>query len=165
MGGRWLTGNCARSLHPTTRTNEMCRTRNLTQTDKILLDFEIHTYNLFLARRPDIGIVNKKKEKEKRICRIEDFAVPADYRVKLKESEMIEKYLYLARELKNTNGNWKWGWCQLILVRLAQSPRIGTRTWGLRNKRSSGDHPNYRIVEIGHNTKKSPEDRWKIAVT
>ena len=29
-----------------------------------------------------------------------DFAVPADHRVKLKENETKDKYLYLARELK-----------------------------------------------------------------
>ena len=36
-----------------------------------------------------------------RICRIVNFAVPADHRVKLKESEKRVKYLDLARELKN----------------------------------------------------------------
>ena len=30
-----------------------------------------------------------------------DFAVPADHRVKLKESEKKDKYLVLARELRN----------------------------------------------------------------
>ena len=29
-----------------------------------------------------------------------DFAVPADHSVKLKENEKMDKYLYLARELK-----------------------------------------------------------------
>ena len=33
--------------------------------------------------------------------------------------------------------------------------KIGTRTEGFRNKRMSGDHPNYSIAEIGQNTKKS----------
>ena len=32
-----------------------------------------------------------------------DFAIPADYRVKLKESKKKDKYLDLARELKKTN--------------------------------------------------------------
>ena len=35
-----------------------------------------------------------------RTCRIVDFAFPANYRVKLKESENRDKYLDLARELK-----------------------------------------------------------------
>ena len=48
------------------------------------------------ARRPDLIIINKKK----RICKIVDFTVPADYRNKLKECEKKDKYLDLARELK-----------------------------------------------------------------
>ena len=38
---------------------------------------------LISARRPDLIIINK----EKRICKIVDFAVPADHRIKLKECE------------------------------------------------------------------------------
>ena len=48
-----------------------------------------------LPRRPDRVIVNKK-----RTCRIVDFAVLADHRVKSKESEKKDKNLDLARELK-----------------------------------------------------------------
>ena len=40
------------------------------------------------------------QEKKKRTCKIVDFAVPADYRIKLKECEKKDKYLDLARELK-----------------------------------------------------------------
>ena len=35
-----------------------------------------------------------------------DFTIPADHRVKLKESEKRNKYIYLARELKKL-GNMK----------------------------------------------------------
>ena len=35
-----------------------------------------------------------------RICKIVDFAVPADHRIKLKEWEKKDKYLDFARELK-----------------------------------------------------------------
>ena len=35
-----------------------------------------------------------------KICKIVDFAVPADHRIKLKKSERRDKYLDLARELK-----------------------------------------------------------------
>ena len=52
------------------------------------------------------------------LCRIVDFAVPADHTVKLKESENREKYQDLAREEKrkklwniesdgDTNCNWR----------------------------------------------------------
>ena len=53
---------------------------------KLLWDFEIQTDHLISARRPDIGIIKKKKKtKNKRTCRTVEFAVPADHRVKHKE--------------------------------------------------------------------------------
>ena len=65
---------------------------------KLLWDFDIQTDHLIPARRPDLIIINNKK---KRICKIVDFAVPADHRINLKESEKKDKYLDLARELWN----------------------------------------------------------------
>ena len=40
------------------------------------------------------------QQQKKRTCRIVDFAVPADHRVKSKECEKRDKYLELAKELK-----------------------------------------------------------------
>ena len=60
---------------------------------KTLRDFEIQTDHLILARPCD-------SQKKKRTSQIVDFAIPADYRVKLKESKKKDKYLDLARELK-----------------------------------------------------------------
>ena len=52
------------------------------------------------ARRPDLIIINNKKKK-KRNCKIVDFAVSGDHRIKLEEIEKKDKYLDLAREGKN----------------------------------------------------------------
>ena len=69
---------------------------------KLLWDFNIQTDQLIPARRPDLIIINKKKKKkEKRICKIVDFAVLADHRINLKQSEKKDKYFDHARELKN----------------------------------------------------------------
>ena len=65
-------------------------------THKLLWDFDIQTDHLISAKRPDFIIINKKR----RICKIVDFAVLADHRIKLKECEKKDKYLDLARELK-----------------------------------------------------------------
>ncbi len=65
-------------------------------THKLLWDFDIQTDHLISTRRPDLIIINKKK----RTFKIVDFAIPADYRIKLKECEKKYKYLDLARELK-----------------------------------------------------------------
>ena len=43
---------------------------------------------------------HNNQQKKKKICKIVDFAVPADHRLNLKESEKKDKYLDLARELK-----------------------------------------------------------------
>ena len=47
------------------------------------------------ARRPDQVLTNKK-----RIYHLDNFDVPVDHRVEIKENEKIDKYLDLARELK-----------------------------------------------------------------
>ena len=44
---------------------------------------------------------NQQQEKKKRICKIVDFAVPADHGLNLKECEKNVKYLDLARELEH----------------------------------------------------------------
>ena len=69
-------------------------------THKLHWDFNIQTDHLIAARRPDLTIINKKK----RTCKIVDFALPADHRIKLKECEKKDKYLDLARELKKNYG-------------------------------------------------------------
>ena len=93
-----------------------------------------------------------------------NFAVPVGHIVKLKEREKKDKYLDLARELKKTveherdgdkNRNW-YSWHSL--------QRIYIRTGGHGNKRTSGEHPNDSIVEIGQNTGKSPGDLRRLAV-
>ena len=63
---------------------------------KLLWDFNIQTDHLIPARRPDLKILNNKKENLQN-CR---FAVPVDHRINLKESEKKDKYLDLTRELK-----------------------------------------------------------------
>ena len=61
-------------------------------THKLLWDFD--TDHLISARRPDQIIINKKKKN----CKIVNFAVLADHRIKRKECEKKDKYLNLARE-------------------------------------------------------------------
>ena len=46
--------------------------------------------HLIQARRPDLVLINKRKKKT---CQL------ADHKVKIKESQKLDKYLDLAREL------------------------------------------------------------------
>ena len=67
------------------------------ETHKLLRDFDIQTSPLISARLPDMIIFYKKES----ICRIVDFSVLGDHIVEMKECKMRDKYLDLARELKN----------------------------------------------------------------
>ena len=58
------------------------------------------------------------------------------------------------------DGDTNCNWCTRY-----SHQRIDTETGGFRNKRTSGDHPNYGFDEIGQNTKKSPGDLRILAVT
>ena len=49
-------------------------------------------------------------------------------------------------------------------MRFAQSRKIDKRAGELENKRTSGDHPNDRIIMISQNTAKSPGDLRRLAV-
>ena len=105
----------------------------------------------------------KKKRKRKRTCRIVDFAVPVDHRVKLKECEKKDKYLDLARELKNL-----WNMKMTIIPILIGA--LGTATKGLVQGQDDleitcGDNPNNCIIEIGQNTEKSPGNLKRLVVT
>ena len=59
-----------------------------------------------------------------------------------------------------SDGDTDCKWC----VRYSHQ-RYDTGTGELGNKRTSEDHPNYNIAEIGQNTEKSPGDMNKLAVT
>ena len=65
--------------------------------------WEIQTGHLISVRWQDLVIKKTKKNKKqkKKTCRFVDLTVSKDYWVKLKESEGKDKYLNLARELKN----------------------------------------------------------------
>ena len=74
------------------------------ETHNLLSDFEIQREQLIYARPSGLLIVNKKK---KRTCRIVNFALLADHRLKLKEREKNDKYLELARDWKKNCRTWK----------------------------------------------------------
>ena len=82
-----------------------------------------------------------------------NFAVPADHKVKLKESEKKDKYLDLAREL-NKLWNMK---VTVIPIEINALSTVTKGTGGLGSWKTSGDYLNYCIIKIGQNTDESPE--------
>ena len=124
------------------------------ETPKLLCEFEIQMDHQISARRPDLVIVNKIK----RTCRIVDFAVLADHRVKLKESEKGDKYLVLAKELKRL---WKVTVIPFIIGALGTIPKglvKGLEDLEIRKQEES-------IIKISQNTEKRPGDLRRLAVT
>ena len=130
---------------------------------KLLWDFNIQTDHLIPARRPDLIIISKKKKK--RICKIIDFAVPADHKINLKESEKKDKYLDLARELKKL-WNMKVTIVPIVVGALGTiTKRIIKRPGGLGSWRTGGDNSNDSIAKNGQNPETSPGDLRRLAVT
>ena len=83
-----------------------------------------------------------------------DFAVPANHRVKLKESEKKDNYLDLAREVKKL-------WNMKVTVIPIVIGALGTVTKGLvkgQEELEIIDYPNYSTVKFGQNTEKIPGD-------
>ena len=87
------------------------------KTHKFLWDFDIHTNHIISARRPDLIIINK-------ICKIVDFTVPSDHKIKLKECEKKDKYIDFASELKKL-------WNMKVTIISIVIGTLGTVTKGL----------------------------------
>ena len=122
------------------------------ENDTHKLPWDLQTELLISARRPELIIINK----ERRTYKIVDFAVPADYRRKLKECEKKDEYFDLARELKKTiehkgNNYTNCDWCFQH-----SNPRIIKGTGGFGSWLKSEHHPTYSIVKNGQNTERSP---------
>ena len=119
-----------------------------------------HTDRLHnLDLKADLTIINKIK----RICKIVDFAVPADHRIKLKECEKKDKYLDLARELKKL-------WNMKVTIITIVIGDLGAVSKGLlkrlRDLEVGGRVETINsIIENGQNTEKSPGDLRRLAVT
>ena len=83
----------------------------------------------------------------------------------MKENEKKDKYPDLARELKKTVEHESDVYANCNLFPWYNHQIIIKGNGGLRNKKTSGDHPNYYAIEIGLNIEKSPGDLRKLAVT
>ena len=116
-------------------------------------------------RSLNLGQTNRPYNYQQKSCRIVDFVVPADNRVKLIESEnkriSTTTLLGIEKTVKHeSDGDTNCNWCSWYSYQ-----RIGTGTGGLRNNRTIGEYSNYCIVTIGHNTEKRRGDLKRLAVT
>ena len=83
---------------------------------------------------PNLGHKTRpnKNQQKQRNCKIVDFAIPANLRINLKESEKKDKYLDLARELKKL-------WNMKVTIVPIVIGMLGTITkWLLKRPRGLG---------------------------
>ena len=124
-------------------------------THKLLLDFDMETCLLISARRPNLLIIEKKKE----LAKLWTLLSRLIKKMKLKKEKIrISTSTLLGYWKKHEGDNYTNNdWCS--------HPKIIKKTGRLGGWRMSGDHPNYSIIENGHNTEKSPGDLKRLAVT
>ena len=119
------TGNCAKNWKLTIRRKWYMHNPAATQTTMALWHTN-ESPNLGQKTRPCRSQKKKKKKgKKKRTCKIVDFAVPADHRIKLKASEKKNTCLDLSWELKKKL--WK---MKVTIIRIVIGA-FGTVTKGL----------------------------------
>ena len=121
--------------------------------------------NLGLTTRP---YSNQQQQQKKRTCKIVDFAVPADHRIKLKESEKKDKYLDLAREWKKKQQLWNMKVTIIPIVIGAFGTVTKGLLTGLEDLKFGGLVETIQtnsIVSIGQNTSKSLGESRRLAVT
>ena len=58
-----------------------------------------------------------------------------------------------------SDGDTNFNWCSWYSYQ-----RVNKGTGGLGGRRTSGDHQNYSIIEIGQNTEKSPGELKRLTV-
>ena len=85
--------------------------------------------------------------------------------VKNYQRKLIINNLDIARGLKKSSDHESDGYTNCYWCSWHSHQRISNGTRGFENKRMSGNHPNYSIVEIGQNTEKSPRDKKRLART
>ena len=112
--------------------------------------------NLISARRPNLVIVNKKRKLTNRGLIHSGWSQGKTEGRRKKE---ISTYTEKTKE-HESDGYTNCNWC----TRYSQQ-RIGTWTGRFGNKMTSGDHPNYIIIEISQNTKMSHKNLRRLAVT
>ena len=77
-----------------------------------------------------------------------DFTILADPKVKIKEREKMEKYMYLAWEQKKMMNVMVMA-VAIVIVALGTSPKgLEKKTGGTRNQKN-WDHLDYCIMKIG----------------
>ena len=128
-------------------------------THKLLGDFDIHTDHLISARRPDLIIINKKREFAKLSTMLSQLTTEKNERM-WKEGLVPRPCLGIEKAVEHESDNrTNCDWCFWH-----NNKRIIKSPGGLGSWRTGRDYPNDSITENGQNTEKRPEDLRRLAV-
>ena len=130
-------------------------------TRKLLWDFDIHTDYLISAKRQDLEIVNKKKDKPPN-CRLYRLGrLQSKYQRKRKGRTVLRPCQRTKQAMKHENdSDPNCNWCA------QNDPQmLGKGAGRVGNRRTGRDHLLYSIVKISQNTEKSPGDLKRFAVS
>ena len=131
------------------------------ETHKLLWDFEIQTDHLISARWPDL-VINYKKKENLANC---ELCCPSWSQSKIERKWKERKVLGPCWGIEKKLRNMKMTAIPIVIGALMTVTKgLVKGTGELRNKRTSGDHPNYSIIEVCQNTEKSSGVLRRFAV-
>ena len=122
-------------------------------TYKLLWDFDIHTDNLISARRPDITIINKKKENlSTLLSRLTTEWNWKKVKRRISTSTLLENWKKQTIEHEGDDYS-NCDWCFVTVIKGLSEGTGGLGSWCL-----SGLYPNDSFIENGQNIEESPRD-------
>ena len=128
----------------------------------------VTTIMVIIMRSPNIGQTTRHSDswQKKRTWWTVDFAILADYKLKIKESKKRDKSLDLTGELKKL-WNMKVTVIPIVIGAPRTIPKRLVKGMGrLGKKRKGRDHPDHPgIIKIAQSIEKSPGNLRRLAVT
>ena len=130
-------------------------------THKLLWDFDIQTDHLIPARRPDLIIINKKKEKLQN-CRFYCPGGPQNKSEGMWKEGYVPRPCYRIEKAVERESN-DWANCHCLFWH--NNWRIIKRPGRLVSWRTGREYPNDSIAKNVQNPETSPGDLGRLAVT
>ena len=133
---------------------------NIWYVHKIVWDFEEQTDNLNSHRRPDLVFVNEKENLlNSWLCR--SSWLQGKNERKRKERWVRRRYKGSEKTVeRESDSDTNFNWCTIYSYQ-----RIDKGIGGFVKMRTSVEHPNYCIIEIDQNTKKSHGNLRRLVLT
>ena len=131
-------------------------------THELRESFEIQRNQLIPTRKPDLWIIKRKMKKL--ICCPKVFAFLSDYQLKINDSEKINKYLNIVREIKSYISKDDCD-ASCNLSTLYDPQNAPKKAGGTGNQRKNRDKADYTINEFSQKFDESTGNLRRLAIT